>query len=150
MLSYCLKWRKNMEIKNWRAAKTTKEKPMILSKYVVCDSKKSRLIKEQEASGLLLIDNSPFQGIPTIDSILQRYKINEIVNKFLLAGDKFMSEMHFRQPGFTYSACGSFTKNKERIYEFKETGDSRYISQKKLDKPCFLIEILKIFLKERL
>ena len=87
MLSYCLKWRKNMEIKNWRAAKTTKEKPMILSKYIVCDSKKSRLIKEQEASGLLLIDNSPFQGIPTIDSILQRYKINEIVNKFLLAGD---------------------------------------------------------------
>ena len=39
--------------------------------------------------------------------------MNEIVNKFLLAGDKFMPEMHLRQPGFTYSACGSFTKNKE-------------------------------------
>ena len=50
--------------------------------------------------------------------------MNEIVNKFLLAGDKFMAEMHLRQPGFTYSACGHFTKNKERIQEFKETRDS--------------------------
>ena len=48
-------------------------------------------------------------------------KINEIVNKFLLAGDKFMPEMHLKQPGFTYSACGPFTKNKERIQKFKET-----------------------------
>ena len=39
--------------------------------------------------------------------------MNEIVNKFLLAGYKFMPEMHLRQPGFTYSACGPFTKNKE-------------------------------------
>ena len=44
-----------------------------------------------------------------------RIKMNEIVNKFLLAGDKFMPEMHLKQPGFTYSACGLFTKNKERI-----------------------------------
>ena len=41
--------------------------------------------------------------------------MNEIVNKFLLAGDKFMPEMHLKQPGFTYSPCGAFTKNKERI-----------------------------------
>ena len=41
--------------------------------------------------------------------------MNEIVNKFLLAGDKFMLEMHLKQTGFTYSACGSFTTNKERI-----------------------------------
>ena len=41
--------------------------------------------------------------------------MNEIINKFLLAGDKFMPEMHLKQPGFTYSACGPFTKNKERI-----------------------------------
>ena len=63
--------------------------------------------------------------------------MNEIVNKFLLAGDKFMPEMHLRQPGFTYSACGPFTKNKERIQKFKETGDSRYIYQNELDKACF-------------
>ena len=41
--------------------------------------------------------------------------MNHIVNKFLLAGDKFMPEMHLRQPGFTYSTCGSFTRNKQRI-----------------------------------
>ena len=52
--------------------------------------------------------------------------MNEIVDKFLLARDKFMPEMHLRQPGFTYSVCEPFTKNKERIQKFKETGDSRY------------------------
>ena len=48
-----------------------------------------------------------------------------------------MPEMHLRQPGFTYSACGIFTKNKERIKKFKETGDTNYIYKNKLDKACF-------------
>ena len=52
------------------------------------------------------------------------------MKKFLLSGDNFMPEMHLRQPGFTYSACGPFTKNRERIQKFKERGDSRYIYQK--------------------
>ena len=47
-----------------------------------------------------------------LNTIPLEYKMNEIVNKFLLAGDKFMPEMHLKQPGFTYSACGPFTKNK--------------------------------------
>ena len=63
--------------------------------------------------------------------------MNEIVNKFLLAGYKFMREMHLRQTRFTYSTCGPFTKTKERIQKFKETGDSRYISQVELDKASF-------------
>ena len=63
--------------------------------------------------------------------------MNEIVNKFLLAANKIMPEMHLRQPRFTYSACGPFTKNKQRIQKSKETGDSRYIYQNKLDKACF-------------
>ena len=63
--------------------------------------------------------------------------MNDIINKFLLVGDKFMSEMHLRQPGFTYSACGPFTKNEERILKFKQTGDSRYIYRNELDKACF-------------
>ena len=63
--------------------------------------------------------------------------MNEMINKFLLAGDKFMPEMHLRQPGFTYSACGPFTKYKERIKKFKETWHSRYIYQNELDKACF-------------
>ena len=63
--------------------------------------------------------------------------MNEIVNKFLLAGDKFITEMHLKQPGLTYSACGPSTKNKERIQKFKETGDTSYIYKNELDKACF-------------
>ena len=61
--------------------------------------------------------------------------MNEIVNKFLLVGDKCMPEM--QQLSFTYSACGPFTKNKERIKKFKETGDRNYIYKNKLGKACF-------------
>ena len=63
--------------------------------------------------------------------------MNDIINKFLLVGDIFMPEMHLRQPGFTYTACGPFTKTKERIQKFKQTGDSRYIYRNELDKVCF-------------
>ena len=60
--------------------------------------------------------------------------MNGIVNEFLLAGDKFMPEIHLRKLGFTYSAWGPFIKNKERMQELKETSDSRYIYQNELDK----------------
>ena len=63
--------------------------------------------------------------------------MNDIINNVLLVGDNFMPEMHLRQPKFTYSACGPFTKNKERIQTFKETRDSRYIYGNELDKACF-------------
>ena len=63
--------------------------------------------------------------------------MNEIVNKFSLARDRFMSEIHLKQPGLTYSACGPFTKNKEKIQKFKETGNTNYIYKNELDKACF-------------
>ena len=63
--------------------------------------------------------------------------MNNTINKFLLAGDKFMPEMHLRQLQFTYSACGPFTKHKQRIQKFKETGDTNYIYKNELDKACF-------------
>ena len=63
--------------------------------------------------------------------------MNNVINKFLLAGDKFMPEMHLRQPQFVYSACGPFTRYKERIKKFKQTGDTRYIYRNELDKACF-------------
>ena len=63
--------------------------------------------------------------------------MNNIINKFLLAGDKFMPEMHLRQPRFVYSACGPFTRHKERIKEFKRTGDTRYIYRNEIDEACF-------------
>ena len=64
-------------------------------------------------------------------------KMNKIVNRFLLAEDKFMPGMHLKQHRFTYSACGPFTKKKERIQNFKETGDTKYIYRNELDKTCF-------------
>ena len=64
--------------------------------------------------------------------------MNEIVNKFLLAADKFMPEMYLKQSGFTYIACGPFTKNKKKgIQRLKETGDSRHIYKNEPDKACF-------------
>ena len=63
--------------------------------------------------------------------------MNNVIIKFFLAGDKFMPEMHLRQPRFIYSACGPFTRHKERIKEFKRTGDTRYIYRNELDKACF-------------
>ena len=71
------------------------------------------------------------------------YKINEIINKFLLAGDKFLPEMPLRQPslldksGFTYTACRPFTKNEERTQNIKEMEDTNYIYKNELDKACF-------------
>ena len=74
--------------------------------------------------------------------------MNEIVNKFLLVGDKFMSEMHLKQRGFTCSACGPFTKSKERIQKFKEKGDTSLFTKMNLIRHAFntirFMEILKI------
>ena len=63
--------------------------------------------------------------------------MNEIENKFLLAGDKLVSERYLRQPVFTYSTCRKFTKNKQRIQKSKETRDSRYICQNEIDEDYF-------------
>ena len=63
--------------------------------------------------------------------------MNNVINKFLLAGHKFTPEMHLRQPQFVYSACGPFTRHKERIKKFKQIGDARYIYRNELDKACF-------------
>ena len=63
--------------------------------------------------------------------------MNEIINKFLLVGDEFMPEMYLKQPGFTYSACGSLTKNKERIEKFMQTGYTGFIYRMNLIKLVF-------------
>ena len=64
--------------------------------------------------------------------------MSNTINKLLLAGDKFMPEIHLRQPQFTYSASGPFTKHEQRIQKFKETGDTNYIYKNELDKACFV------------
>ena len=63
--------------------------------------------------------------------------MNNIINQFLLTGDKFMPEMHLRQPQFVYSACGTFTRHKERIKKFKQTGDTCYNYRNELNKAWF-------------
>ena len=63
--------------------------------------------------------------------------MNEIVNKFLLVGDKFVPQMHLKQPGFTYSVCGPFTRNKERIEKFMQTGNTDVTYRNELDKLAF-------------
>ena len=65
--------------------------------------------------------------------------MNEIINKFLLVGDTFMPEMHLKQPGFTYSACGPFTKNKERTEKFMQTGIQILFTKMNLIKHVFSI-----------
>ena len=81
-------------------------------------------------------------------SCKQYIKMNEIVNKFLLTGDKFMPEMHLTQPGFTYSACRPFTKNKERIQNLKKLEVQPIFTKMNLIRHVFsmiwLMEILKI------
>ena len=81
--------------------------------------------------------------------MLNSIKMNEIVNTFLLAGDKFMPQMHSKQPELTYSACWPFTKNKERIQKFKETGERQAIFIKMnlirlVFNMIWFMEILKI------
>ena len=93
-------------------------------------------MKDQEAKGLLSSLGLKTRLSKTLlfgDIFFWAYKMNEIVNKFLLVGNKFMPEMHLKQPGFTYSACSPFTRNKERTEKIVQTGNKDYISRNKLD-----------------
>ena len=63
--------------------------------------------------------------------------MNQIVSRFLLAGDRIMPKMHLKQHGLTYNACESCTKNKERVQKFMQTGNTGYIYKNDLDKTCF-------------
>ena len=123
---------------------------MISSKCGICDSKKSRFVKKQELSGILTNSGlkTRLSKVPIIrwcfalnGSCIEDYKMNEIIIKFLLARDKIMPKIHLKQPEFNYSACWPFTKNKEKIQKFKETGYSRYIYRNELDKTYFQHDI---------
>ena len=81
---------------------------MFLPNCAVCGKKKSNFIKNKEISNGL-------------------FKMNKIINKFLLTGDKFMQELHLKQSGFTFSACPSFTKLRERIRKFRDAGNFKHL-----------------------
>ena len=63
--------------------------------------------------------------------------MNKIINIFSLTSDKFMPELHFKHSGFTYSACGPFTKYRERIQKFRKTGNLKHLYRNELYKSCF-------------
>ena len=125
-MTYCVKCRRDNKNIDPKMVRTKNNKIIVQSKCPVCGIKKSRFVKEQEARGLLsnLGIKIPLSKTPLLNVFVLSVKMNEIVNKFLLVGDKFMPEMHLKQPGFTYSACGPFTKNKERIEKFMQTGNT--------------------------
>ena len=132
MPSYCLKCGENTKSIVLQISRAINNGIIILSKCTVCGNKKRKLIKKPVANGILnnLVIKKLLSKILILRDILfwvQLYKMNDMINKFLLKGDKFMPEMHLKQPGYTYSACGSFTKNKQRIQKFKETGDTKYV-----------------------
>ena len=140
MNTYCVKCKKDTENLNTKIFRTKNNRLIMQSKNSTCRIKKIRFVKEQETKGLLsnLGIRTPLSKNSIVKCFVLMYiKMNEIVNKFLLVGDKFMPEMHLKQPGFTYSACGPFTKNKERIEKFMQTGNSNFIYKNELDKACF-------------
>ena len=113
---------------------------MMLSKCSISNNKKSTF--SSQGSGLFdsLGLNTPQNRMKNalwnvLDNTI--INMNNFINKFLLAGDKFMPETHLRQPRFVYSACGPFTTHKEGIKEFKITGDTRLLYTNELDKACF-------------
>ena len=110
MLYYWLKCRKNTESKNPKVVRTKNRRIILLLNCVVWNSKESKFLKEQEEKKILILGD-----IPLVKTLFKKYKMNSIVDRFLLAGDKVMPEMHLRQAGFAYSVCGPFTKNKEWI-----------------------------------
>ena len=133
MKTYCVKCKKDTENVDSKMFRTKNNRLVMQSKCPVCRIKKSIFIKEQGAKGLLsnLGIRTPLSKIPLI------IKIDKIVNNFLLVGDKFMPKMHLKQPIFTYSACGPFIKNKERIEKSMQTGNTDFIYKNELDKTCF-------------
>ena len=156
MKSYCLKCKKDTENINLRVSNTSNGKTILLSKYAKCESKKSRFIKNQLAKGLLsnLVTRTTLSKGPLLGDILfQKYKMNEMVNKFLLAGDKFMPEMHLKQPGFTYSAFGDLLKTKKEFKNLKEQEIQTIFTKMNLIKLVFNMiwhmEILKIQQEEQ-
>ena len=123
METYCVSC-KNTANENSSVRKSKQNRLMLLSNCAVCGKKKSTFIKSKELHNFDNISNDSF-------------KMNTTINKFLLTGDKFMPELHLKQRGFTYSACEPFSKHRERIQTFRETGNLKNLYRNELAKAYF-------------
>ena len=140
MKTYSVKCRKNTENSNSKIFRTKNGKLIMQSKCAECGIKKSRFVKKTRSKRItkqLRNQNTDEWNSIIKCFVLSCMKMNEIVNKFLQVGNKFMPEMHLKQPGFTCSACGPFTRNKERTDKFMQTGNTDFIYRNELDKACF-------------
>ena len=127
----------------------------MLLKCALCNAMKSRLLKEQEANGLLssLGIQTNLSKITLVGLLLfWRHKMNEIVSKVLLAWDKFMPEMHLRQPRFSYNAVNHKLNTKSKYKSLKQQEIQDIFIKMNYVKLAFnmvwLIEIVKIFPKK--
>ena len=130
MKTYWVKCRKNTKNLNSKIFKTKKGRLIMQSKFTECGFKKSRFVKEKEAKGLISNLNPIDQNHMVKCFILRCIKMNEIVNKFLLTGDKFMPELHLKQLGFTCSASGPFSRNKKKNWKIHADRKYRFYLQK--------------------
>ena len=147
--------RKDTENINPRVSNTSNGSKTIFSRCAICGSKK--FIKDQKANGLLsnLGVKTPLSKVPILGDILllnehaKLYiKMNEIVNKFLLAGDKFMPEMHLKQPGLLTVLVDHLLKTKKEFRNLKKQETRAIFTKMNLIRLAFnmiwLMEILKI------
>ena len=119
METCCVSCKKYTANKNSNVRKTKQNRLMLLSNCAACGKKKSTFIKNKK-----------------LHNFNDQFKMNKIINKLLLTGDKFMPKLHLKHPGFTYRACGSFTKHRERIQKFRDTCNLKHLYRNELDK-CF-------------
>ena len=75
--------------------------------------------------------------------------MNKIFNNFFLTGDKFVPELHLKQPRFTYSVCGPFTKHRERTQKFREASNLKHLYRNKLVKACFAHDAAYFEIKDK-
>ena len=112
--------KKNTANENSSVRKTRQNRLMILSNYAVVAWKNLTFIKNKE-----------------VHNFNDQFRMNKTINKFLLTPDKFMPQLHLKQPRFTYSACGQFTTHREIIQKLRETGNLKRLYPNELDKACF-------------
>ena len=137
MITYCVKCRKNTENLDSKIYKTKNGRIIMQSKCVVCEIKKSWFVKEQEAKGLLsnLKIKTPLNKVPLLgDTLFWVYKNEWNCEQIFTGRWKIYARNAFKITGFTYSACGLFTKNKDRIEKFMQTGNTDFINKNDLDK----------------